>query len=661
LSTVVQAWPRIRAQLGQQILRYRRPLIVSLYVVLIALGYWLSYELRFDFHVPPADWKQYLMTLPILLAVRIAPDAHFGVFRGYWRHSGLEDLVALCKAATLGSIGFVIALLALGQLPGVPRSVLVLEWVATIFLGGGLRALVRYIREIRSSRASSAGRRTLIIGAGDQADRMLREISLAQRPKLQVVGLVSGHANGRGRSLRGVRVLGGLDDIVSIVSRHRIEFVIMALDRPSGEVMQRAVAACVDGKVEFKTLPSFNELLDGFSRLDQLRAVHIEDLLGRAPVELDCERVGASVRDKVVLITGGAGSIGSELARQVARLRPARLLLLDQAESPLYFTVMELTEACPGLEIVPLICDITDSRNVMRTMLQWSPHYVIHAAAYKHVPMMEDNAVEAIRNNVFGTMHVATAAASCGAERFVLISTDKAVRPSSVMGATKRVAERLVMGLPNFQRSGVDFRAVRFGNVLGSAGSVVPVFNRQIAEGKPITVTHPDVERYFMTIPEAAQLVLEAGVLDEASRRVTMLDMGEPVRILDLAERLIRLAGLQPHRDVPIRFIGLRPGEKLREELMSESEATVATAVDKIRVVERLETDGKGISRLLGLMAHAVAVGDAEVALDLLCDLVPECVAPLSARRSAEHQIVPAVDGVPRVGALLFPTEAQAV
>jgi FlaA1/EpsC-like NDP-sugar epimerase len=522
---------------------------------------------------------------------------------------------------------------------------------------------VRYVREIRSTRAHREGRRTLIIGTGDQADRLLREITLNRRSKHRVVGLVSSHANGRGRSLRGMRVLGGIDDVVSLVSRHRIDFVIIALDRPSGEVMQRSVAACVDGKVEFKTVPSLNELLDGFSRLDQLRSVRIQDLLGRPPVELDFERVGPTIQGKVVLITGGAGSIGSELARQVARLRPARLLLLDQAESPLYFTVMELTEAYPGLEIVPLICDITDSRSVLRTLLQWCPNYVMHAAAYKHVPMMEDNVVEAIRNNVFGTMYVASAAASCGAERFVLISTDKAVRPSSVMGATKRVAERLVLGLPNLQRSGVDFRAVRFGNVLGSAGSVVPVFNRQIAEGKPITVTHPDVERYFMTIPEAAQLVLEAGAIDEASRRVTMLDMGEPVRILDLAERLIRLAGLEPHRDVPIRFIGLRPGEKLREELMTESEATIATMVEKIRVVEGLENDGKGIARLLGMMAQVVAVGDTTAAVNLLCDLVPECVAPLSARRSGEHEHEPHIphDGALRVNAHLIPSEAQAV
>jgi FlaA1/EpsC-like NDP-sugar epimerase len=477
------------------------------------------------------------------------------------------------------------------------------------------------------------------VGTGDEAERLLRELHHHGEPRLRIMGLLSGEPGGRGRSLRGIRVIGEIDELVTLVARHRIEFVIIALDAPGGELTQRVVTACVDAGVEFKSLPTIQDLLVSRSRSDGLRSVRVQDLLSREPVRLDPERIGATIRGKVVLVTGGAGSIGSELGRQISRLGPKELILLDQAESALYFMVLELAETHPGLRVVPVVCDITDARNVMRVFERWRPQYVIHAAAYKHVPMMEDNVIEAVRNNVFGTMHLASAAATWGAERFVLISTDKAVRPSSVMGATKRVAERLVLGLPRFIRSSLDFRAVRFGNVLGSAGSVVPLFERQVTERKPITVTHPDVERYFMTITEAAQLVLEAGAIDEASGRITMLEMGQPVRILDLAERLIRLAGLEPYRDVPIVFTGLRPGEKLREQLSSELEASVSTIVEKIRIVQGKETDGTSLAATLGQLGSAVAVGDATKVLDCLCDLVPECVPPLRNRRSGKHAV----------------------
>lgn len=634
LLTVFHLWPKSRPLLLEQLLRYRRPLIVALHLVLIAVGYGAAYVLRFDFQVPEDARRLYWMTLPLLAAVRILPYARLGIFEGYWRHAGLEDLVALCKAVTLGTVGFVVALTLLGLFPGVPRAVLMLDWAGAIFLGGGIRFAVRYLCEVPSPLTARSRRRTLVVGTGDQAARLLREVHRDPHPTFEPVGLVDVEVAGRGRSLRSVRVLGGIDDLVTLASLHRIEFVVIALDAPSTEVMRRVVTACLHARVEFKTLPSLHDLLDGSARIDQLRNVDIEDLLGRPTVHLDLAMVGPTIRDRVVLITGGAGSIGSELGRQIARLRPQRLVLLDQAESALYFAVLEISELNPGIEVVPVVADITDGRHLLEVFARWRPEYVIHAAAYKHVPMMEDNVVEAVRNNVLGTLLVANAAASWGVQRFVLISTDKAVRPSSIMGATKRIAERLILELPALKRSSVDFRAVRFGNVLGSAGSVVPLFERQVAARKAVTVTDPDVERYFMTIPEAAQLVLEAGAMEEARRRITMLEMGAPVRILDLAERLIRLAGLEPHRDVPIVFTGLRPGEKLREELMSDLEATVATSVDKIKVVQGQEVDGVNIAKGLGCVAQAVAVGDAEALVQVICDLVPEAVPPLSTRRS---------------------------
>jgi len=644
--TVMQLWPKSRPLFRLLVLRYRRPVIVALHVLLIALGYRAAFELRFDFQVSAENVQLYWLTLPLLILARLIPYARYGVFQGYWRHAGMEDLVGLCKAGTVGSLVFVAAILVYGRFDGMPRSILVLEWGVTIYLAGGVRFAVRYLREHLSREGGDGGRRTLVVGVGDRAEELLREIHHGAKRQLRVLGLVTEHPVGNGRSLRGERVLGMIDDIVTLVTRHRIEFIVIALDHPSEELSRKVVTACLHARVDFKVLPSLNDLLDGSVRIDHLRNVSIEDLLGRPPVQLDLALVGPSIRDRVVLVTGGAGSIGSELARQIATLRPRTLVLFDQAESALYFTVLEIAELAPGIRVVPVVGDITDPRCVVDVFSRWRPEYVIHAAAYKHVPMMEDNVIEAVRNNVLGTLQVANASATWGAEQFVLISTDKAVRPASIMGATKRIAERLVLGLPSLRRSSVDFRAVRFGNVLGSAGSVVPLFERQVASRRAVTVTHPDVERYFMTIREAAQLVLEAGALDEAQGRITMLEMGDPVRILDLAERLIRLAGLEPHEEVPIVFTGLRPGEKLREELMSDLEATVPTAVAKIRIVRGQERDAARIARGLGRLARALAIGDADALLAAIQEMVPEGVPPLSTRRSGEHESIPEAGGL---------------
>jgi FlaA1/EpsC-like NDP-sugar epimerase len=393
--------------------------------------------------------------------------------------------------------------------------------------------------------------------------------------------------------------------------------------------MRRVVDQCIAAGLEFKTLPSLDELLNGAAGANQLRNVRIEDLLGRPPVNLDLTAVRADLHDRVILLTGAAGSIGSELARQIAAIRPARLVLLDQSESDLYFIHLELLEAHPGLALVPVICDITNQNRLAQVYAQHRPEYVIHAAAYKHVPLMETNVLEAVRNNVLGTLLVATNAVRYGAAKVLLVSTDKAIQPSSVMGATKRVAERIIFGLPNLHRAGTDFRAVRFGNVLASKGSVIPLFERQLAAGGPITVTHPEVQRYFMTIPEAAQLVLQAGSLPETAGAIAMLEMGEPVRILDLAEKLIRFSGRVPGRDIQIVFTGLRPGEKLTEEQISALEATVPTSAEKIRISQTSETAGPELVQNLSRLFAFLDTGDREGLLSTLCELVPECVQPL--------------------------------
>jgi FlaA1/EpsC-like NDP-sugar epimerase len=432
-----------------------------------------------------------------------------------------------------------------------------------------------------------------------------------------------------------VQVLGTVKDLPVLGNQLRAEFAIIALDAAESPEMRRVVDQCIAAGLEFKTLPSLHELLDGTAGVSQLRNVRIEDLLGRTPVNLDLSPVRADLQNRVILLSGAAGSIGSELARQIAPFGPSRLVLLDQAESDLYFVHLELREAYPDLELVPVICDITNQTRLAQVYAQHRPEYVIHAAAYKHVPLMETNVLEAVRNNVLGTLLVATTAVRYGAAKMLLVSTDKAIKPASVMGATKRVAERIIFGLPNLHRSGTDFRAVRFGNVLASKGSVIPLFERQLEAGGPLTVTHPDVQRYFMTIPEAAQLVLQAGSLPETAGAIAMLEMGQPVRILDLAEKLIRFSGKVPGKDVRIVFTGLRPGEKLTEEQISSLEATVPTSSEKIRISQASETAGPDLVQKLSRLFAFLDLGDREGLLATLCDLVPECVPPLQGFQSA--------------------------
>jgi FlaA1/EpsC-like NDP-sugar epimerase len=596
---------------------------------LIVVGYRLAYELRFDFATPREEAELFWLSVPLLILIRLTAYAQAGVFRAYWLHFGLQDLLTLAMAVTVSSICFVFSLFLAGLFPGVPRSVLLVEWASAIFFAGGVPFIARSFREGPVPFVTPRGRRTLVVGAGERAEQLLREARRAEGHNLNVVGLVDLDGARLGRTIRGVRVLGVIDDLPTLKQRLRAEFAIIALDAGQSAEMRRVVDQCIAAGLEFKTLPSLHELLDGTAGVNQLRNVRMEDLLGRPPVNLDLSPVKADLQNRVVLLTGAAGSIGSELARQIAPFGPARLVLLDQSESDLYFVHLELCEAHPTLDLVPVICDITNQSRLAQVYAQHRPDYVVHAAAYKHVPLMETNVFEAVRNNVLGTLLVATTAVRYGAAKLLLVSTDKAIRPSSVMGATKRVAERIIFGLPNLNRSGTDLRAVRFGNVLASKGSVIPLFERQLAAGGPITVTHPEVQRYFMTIPEAAQLVLQAGSLPETAGAIAMLEMGEPVRILDLAEKLIRFSGRVPGKDVGIVFTGLRPGEKLKEEQISALEATVPTSAEKIRISQTMESAGPDLVQKLSRLLACLEAGDRDGLLAALCELVPECVPPL--------------------------------
>jgi len=602
----------------------RGPVVVALHAGAAVGSYAIAFVLRFDGAIPSAESHTFLVTLPALVAIRLASLAIFGVFAASWRHVSVSDLLQLLRGAFTGTLFFVVFQMLWDIEPRVPRSIYGIECLLFILAAGGLRFVVRCAHEGRFSLRAPSGRRTLVIGAGAAAERFVRESGRDRTKRLHLIGLVDDDARVRRIALHGLKVLGTIDDVRNIVRREVVELVVIAIPSASGEQMRRIVRLCSEAAVDYKTVPSLRDMADGRSDVEQLRDVRIEDLLGRAPVQLALDRVERDLAGRTVVITGGAGSIGSELARQVAGFSPNKLILIDQAESALYFVHLELSKAYPALDVVPIVADITNRRRMRDAFAQHQPDVVFHAAAYKHVPLCEDNILEAVRNNVFGTLNLASLATRFRARKFILISSDKAVNPTSVMGTTKRVAERITLGWPRFRKSSTDFRAVRFGNVLGSDGSVVPLFKKQIAEGGPITVTHPDVRRYFMSIPEAVELVLQASALPDASRRILMLEMGEPVRIVDLAEQLVRFSGLVPHKDIRIVFTGLRPGEKLDEELVSESESHERTDVEKVHFVHSSEPHTDELESSTRRLKQALNHSSASRALAELKRLVPE-------------------------------------
>ncbi len=541
----------------------------------------LAFELRFDGALPAQYFRPLGMALCIWAAAKSASFIFSEVNRGSWQHTSIHDGIRIVLAVSAGSIvgGLVIFLLAGNGV--IPRSVYILDWLISSVLALGCRLAVRMALAVKSRNCAEGERtRTLIYGAGAAGLALLRELDQNQSLMCDVVGLVDDDPSKVRLTLHGKRVLGTGNALKTLVQKYAINRLLIALPTATGPQMVRILKLATDARVEYKMVPSLGELIQGTELGKQIREIAVEDLLGRKPVQLEMDRIRERIQGRVVMVTGAAGSIGSEMCRQVAKFGPLALVGFDEAETPLFYLDREMAKSFPEVAFYPEIGSITSPDTLQRVMQCYHPSVIYHAAAYKHVPLMERHVFSAVETNIFGTWNVARAAAENEVEDFVMISTDKAVRPTSMMGATKRTAELLIRALQ--VKGGTKFVAVRFGNVLGSNGSVVPIFKEQIAAGGPVTVTHPDMRRYFMPIPEAAQLVLQAFAIGKGGE-VFILDMGEPVKIADLAENLILLSGLQPGRDIEIRYTGLRPGEKMFEELNLQDEHLIPTSHAKIR------------------------------------------------------------------------------
>ena len=613
------ATERVLGWLASKALRYRRLMVVTTHLVLVVASYWLAFVLRFDRMIPRAYWSLFVTTLWPLLIFRLGSFAFFRLYSGWWRYVGMRDMVALVKAMAISSALFTALLVFTGQAYQYPRSVIVIDAVLTLFFIGGVRFALRALRENR--RPATGGprlRRVVIIGAGDAGELLLREMHNNRGLGYVPVGFVDDDIRKTGFHIHGVPVLGTTESLGRLLETNAADELIIAIPSATREQIQAIVNRCLATRLPFKILPAI-AALSGRVQMSQVRPVRVEDLLGRDPVDLDSAVVRGAIAGRRVLITGAGGSIGAELARQIATFDPASLTLIERSENALFLIEQELQRKHPQLDVRPAICDICEGSDVARLFREARPEIVYHAAAFKHVPMMEAHVCHAVQNNVFGTRNIVEAAAQYGAT-FVLISTDKAVSPTNIMGATKRLAEQLVLSLADSRAH--HFVAVRFGNVLGSNGSVVPLFSEQIADGGPVTVTHPEATRYFMTIPEAVQLVLQASALDEARDRIVMLEMGHPIKIVDLARNLIRLSGLEPDADIPIVYTGLRPGEKLHEQLTSETEETMPTRFEKIRIVKTGAS--RSLDHQLGHLWDLVVARDERGIVRKLQELVPE-------------------------------------
>ncbi len=610
------------------------PIYVNIFLASGITAFWL----RFDCYIPPKRWHDVVFALPVWVVLKLATSLLFRLDRISWRYASLAEVRRIAGASVSACSGGVIVISMLGP-SGFPRSIYLLDFLLT-FLFWCMTVLS--IREYKSHAAlarSDPGPRALIYGAGDAGVLLLREMSTSYRNKFSVFGYLDDDPHKIGTFVHGAKVLGPGRSLQSLAQEFHIDQVLIAIPSATSSQMTTILEYCASARVHCRTIPSLTDIIEGKDLSRQIREVSVSDLLGRVPVTLDEDQIRTSINGKTILVTGAAGSIGSEMCRQLTRFSPSCIVGVDTSETGLFYLDLEFKTCFSGVKFCPELGNIQNRGRIVEVLARHRPVSIFHAAAYKHVPLLEAHIFEAIENNVLGTANLALLANHFSVASFVMISTDKAVHPTSMLGATKRFAELLINSLPNDR---TKYVSVRFGNVLGSNGSVVPVFKEQIAAGGPVTVTHPDMTRYFMTIPEAARLVLQASTMGKGGE-IFILDMGQPVKIVDLARRLISLSGLIPDLDIKITFTGTRPGEKLYEELTGNDEHVLPTSHPKVRVYAGSPFRPESILQALSSIASAIAARDQGAAIRELTHIVNDYQPGVSVVRSAHIHHVPAV------------------
>lgn len=612
--------------------------VVLIDIFLICFSWCASFLLKFNFDIPVSFLESGGRILPVVILTKLVIFYFFDVYRGMWRYTGLIDLFNIVKGTVLSTLILTFTVLLVHRFQGFSRSIFIIDGLTTILLISGFRVFIRIFYERRSGKKGGKsilhhlfGHRMrppdsinlVILGAGSAGEKICREIRENARLKYYVEFFLDDDPVKAGKHIHGIPVLGAIEDLPVIAAKRSIHEILIAISSITAKQMRAIIDICEQTGLPFKTLPGLGELIDGKLTVNAIRDVAYRDLLGRAVVELEEDLIGKYLEHSCVMITGAGGSIGAELSRQACRFSPRQVLLFDQAESPLYAIDIELRQRFPYIDIVPILGDIRNRSRLRKIFAYFKPQTVFHAAAYKHVPMLEIQPWEAVLNNIQGSRNLIDTAAEFGARRFVLVSTDKAVRPTNIMGTTKRVVELLAQASACKTDIKTKFITVRFGNVVGSVGSVIPLFKKQIASGGPVTITHPEVTRFFMTIPEAGQLILQAGAMGRGGE-IYLLKMGEPVKILDMAKDLIRMSGFEPEKDIEVKYIGLRPGEKLYEELITEGENIVPTDHRKIMVLTGQDCDLDRLNGNIDAVIQAARAHNTPKIVDLLCDIVPE-------------------------------------
>ncbi len=637
--------PGLKAKSGQNppelaapppaLLYYRKPLIILAHVVVFAASLMLSFLLANNMQFK-RNWliEQYPLLLLLFIIIKLIVFGAFKQYRGWWRYVGISDLTSIIGASVLSTLIIVTFWFAvvlnitavrrnLQSITEVSQGVIIADMFATVVLLAGLRMVIRlYYEEFRTVESGRL-KRFLIVGAGNTGEALLREIHRMTIAQYEVIGFIDDEPIKQGINIHGISVLGTVKQLPEICQERNIEEIAIAMPSATHRQLRRVIQVCEGTKIRFRTVPSITDIASGKLRVSQIRDVDINDLLGREVVQLDLRSIEAFAKDKIILVTGAGGSIGSEMCRQVCNFNPKKLLFVEQAENPLFHIERELHKQFPRVTMKAIICNITDKTRVEEVFGKYKPQIVIHAAAHKHVPLMELNPGEAVKNNVIGTRIIADVADNYDTTNFVMISTDKAVNPTSIMGSSKRIAEMYIQDLNRTSKT--HFVTVRFGNVLDSEGSVVPIFRKQIAQGGPVTVTHPEMKRYFMTIPEASQLVLQAAAMGKGGE-IFVLDMGEPVKIIDLARELITLSGFRPGEDIEINFTGPRPGEKLFEELSIKGEDMQPTRHPKIGIWKNIPMDRKELRAHIDRLTAVAKTQDYDTIVQNIKEIIPEYI-----------------------------------